>query len=477
MAYLQGVLADDHPLDEQAENLLPLLERRLVQPRPYPAAERRQVVEYLPGLGRFLPQTLFLFPLFLQGDAPLGQALAPLSQLSQAEHAGLVGVEQPLLLASYSTQYHRCLICIGPPLRVAVSGLTREALELSQQRLRVGQQLLDVPPDRDLQLFRLRHPLRARLVAGAADAVPPVALVVAPLGVAGRRPVGDAEHGQAAGAAGQQAPQQVTVPRVVAEGQRCVAAELLVRPLVRRVVDERWDGDGDPLGARPGAARGVLAAARPARARLPGRGEGVAVGVGRAGIEGVAEDAVDDGRRPAALAAARPPRAGVEPPEDLADRHLLIDQPAVEQAHQLGLGVIDHEAARRAVPAGDVAEAVGGAAADPVAGAGLLELAAAEALAEDSPLVLRDRPLDLQKELVVGVVGVGVLDEDDLTTGLAELFEQQRLVGVLAGQAVGAEDGDHSDGAVLNGVPEPVQGGPVQPGAGIAFVGVDVLGE
>jgi len=39
MPYLQGVLADDHPLDEQPEDLLSLLERRLVQPRPDPPAE------------------------------------------------------------------------------------------------------------------------------------------------------------------------------------------------------------------------------------------------------------------------------------------------------------------------------------------------------------------------------------------------------------------------------------------------------
>src|SRR5262249_23127396 len=96
--------------------------------------------------------------------------------------------------------------------------------------------------------------------------------------------------------------------------------------------------------------------------------ERVAVGVGRAGIERVGEDAVHDGAGPQAPAAARPPRPGGEALEDLAERHPLVDQPAIEHAHHLGLGGVDDEVRPHAGPLGDVARAVGRLAADPLPG-------------------------------------------------------------------------------------------------------------
>ena len=64
----------------------------------------------------------------------------------------------------------------------------------------------------------------------------------------------------------------------------------------------------------------------------------------------------DQGWRPAG---AGDPGPGVQPLEDLADGHPLLDQPAVEHAHQLGLGLVDDQVARHGVAAGHVAVAVG----------------------------------------------------------------------------------------------------------------------
>ena len=178
---------------------------------------------------------------------------------------------------------------------------------------------------------------------------------------------------------------------------------------------------------------------------------------------------------PEPLAVAGPPRAGGQPLEDLADGHPLVDQPAVEHPHHLGLGLVDLQVPRDAVPPGDVAVAVGGLAGDPVAGPGLLELAAAEPLGEDGPLVLGDRPLDLEQELVVRVVGDRPLDELDVAGGLAELLQQEDLVGVAAGQPVGAVDAEDVELALAGGVAEAVEGGAVEPRAGVALVDVDVI--
>ena len=107
--------------------------------------------------------------------------------------------------------------------------------------------------------------------------------------------------------------------------------------------------------------------------------------------------------------------------------------------------------------------------------AGLEELAAAEPLGEDGPLVLGDGPLDLQEELVLGIVGDGAVEEDDLAAGLAELLQEQDLVGVLAGEPVGAEDGDDVEVPAERRVAQAVQAGPVETGAGVALIGVDVI--
>jgi hypothetical protein len=80
--------------------------------------------------------------------------------------------------------------------------------------------------------------------------------------------------------------------------------------------------------------------------------------------------------------------------------------------------------AGHAVSLGDVAVAVGCPATDEVSLARLLELAAPEALPEQHPLVLGDRPPYLEQELVVWVIGDGTIDENDLTARASHLLEQ-----------------------------------------------------
>src|SRR3954452_1755389 len=125
---------------------------------------------------------------------------------------------------------------------------------------------------------------------------------------------------------------------------------------------------------------------------------------------------------------------------------------------------------RPAVAARQAAAAVGGVHADELPGAGLLQLAAAEPLAQQRALVLGDGALDLRQELVAGVVGDGAAEERDRAAGAAELLQEQDLVGVLAGQAVGREDAHDLDLAVAHGVAQRVQAGPVEARAAVALV-------
>jgi hypothetical protein len=92
------------------------------------------------------------------------------------------------------------------------------------------------------------------------------------------------------------------------------------------------------------------------------------------------------------LARARVPGPEVQPLEDLADGHPLVDQPAVEHAHEGGFVLVDLEPSAGPVAARDVAVAVRCTSADEPAGPRLLQLAAAEALAEQRPLVFGHHP-------------------------------------------------------------------------------------
>ncbi len=101
----------------------------------------------------------------------------------------------------------------------------------------------------------------------------------------------------------------------------------------------------------------------------------------------------------------------------------------------------------------------------------LLQLAAAEPLAEDGALILGDGALDLQQELVVGVVRDRVLQEHHLGACATELLEQQHLIGVLARQAVWGQHDERAHGTVA----QRVETGPIEPAAAVALVAEDVF--
>jgi hypothetical protein len=167
-------------------------------------------------------------------------------------------------------------------------------------------------------------------------------------------------------------------------------------------------------------------------------------------------------------------RPGVQALEDLSDGHPLVREPAVDHAHHLGLGLVGHEMARHRVVAWHVPIAVGGTTALVVALPGLLQLAAAEALAHDGALVLGDGALDLQQQLVVRVVRDRVLQERHLATRLSELLEQQHLIGITPREAVGAQHRDVPDSTVADGVAQGIKARSVEPRAAVSLVAEDV---
>ena len=123
----------------------------------------------------------------------------------------------------------------------------------------------------------------------------------------------------------------------------------------------------------------------------------------------------------------------------------------------------------------DISISVGRAASDDLTGARPLQLAATEAFSQDGALILGNRALDLEQELIVGVVGNGVVQEHDGAPDPAELLQQEDLIGILAGQAIGAQHADDFHGAITCGIAQAIQSRPIQAGAAEPLIAVDMI--
>ena len=104
------------------------------------------------------------------------------------------------------------------------------------------------------------------------------------------------------------------------------------------------------------------------------------------------------------------------------------------------------------------------------AGLGPVGLATAGPLQNLSPLVLSDHPLELHQQRVLGAVTARALDEHHGGAGPAELLDQQRLVGILAGQPVRGIHQQHVHWNLADQVTQPLQGWADQAGPGMAIV-------
>jgi hypothetical protein len=102
--------------------------------------------------------------------------------------------------------------------------------------------------------------------------------------------------------------------------------------------------------------------------------------------------------------------------------------------------------------------------------AGSMALTAASPLDDLRALVLGDHALELDQQRVLRRVRARPLDEHHAGAGLGELLDQQRLVGVLAGEAVRGVDEHHVHRHLGHQVPQLLQRRPYQDGAGMAVV-------
>ena len=198
---------------------------------------------------------------------------------------------------------------------------------------------------------------------------------------------------------------------------------------------------------------------------------------GPPGVGGVAQHAPDGGAVPEGLAGGGGDALRGQPLHQLGHGYVVVGVAAEQLAHDPSIVLDDLIAGVGGIAPPHVAVAVWGAAqhvGHP--GPGPVRLAPPGALGDLCPLVLGDHALELDHQLVLGRLGSGALDEADLGAGTGELVDEQRLVGVTAGQAVGRIAQDHVDGDLGGEVPKALEGRADQGGAGVPLVLEDPLG-
>ena len=97
MADFQRVSMDDDALDDELQDGLALTEVGILEPRTDPLAECGHVHQHRLRANALFCQVAVLVALLHGSALLLGNYPAPLGQLLEADHRGLVGLEQPLV--------------------------------------------------------------------------------------------------------------------------------------------------------------------------------------------------------------------------------------------------------------------------------------------------------------------------------------------------------------------------------------------
>jgi len=99
-----------------------------------------------------------------------------------------------------------------------------------------------------------------------------------------------------------------------------------------------------------------------------------------------------------------------------------------------------------------------------------MTLAAARAFEDLRPLVLRDHPLELHEELILGGCAPRCVEKDRLHALACELFDQQHLIGILATQAIRGVDEHRLQLSLGREVAHPFEAGPLECCSAKSFV-------
>ena len=313
---------------------------------------------------------------------------------------------------------------------------------------RVREDATDLVPDRGVQLLDGHHAGIAPALAAEPPSIrsraPVVVIVLLALRLV--EPLVGAAESVSALAADEQPLQQILRTTAMLADGASTFGELLLDCFEQSDLDEGRDGDRDLLvrGNIDPATRAFGDAPPPvggAQRRLPGDDPALPEG-GPADVGGIGQQ-VPDG---AAAPAGQPGRTGnprlEQPAADRAQRDALPTDPPEDRADHLGL-VLGHVETGNTTPGlpTDIAVAEGRASHDAGdAGARQVAFAPTASLQHLGALVLGEHALELEQQVIFRRPADRPVKEDDLRAGASELLDENRLVGVVAGETIGGVD-------------------------------------
>ena len=312
----------------------------------------------------------------------------------------------------------------------------------------IGEDTTDLVPDRGVQLLDGYH-------AGIAPALPieppsirPCASIVVIVLLALRlvEPLVGTTESIPALAADEQPLKQILCTAAMLPDPDSTFSKLLLNRFEQVSIDDRWHGNRYAVLERnfnlaAGMFGEVAASMGRAQGRLPGEDPSLSEG-GLADVGGVRQQ-VPDG---AAAPAGQPGRAGnthlEQAAANRAQRDVLSTDPLEDRTNHLGL-VLGHVETGDTISRfpTDIAVAERRAGHDTEnAGSRQVAFAPAASLQHLGALVLGKHALQLKQQVIFRRLANGSVEEDDLRAGMGEFLDENGLIGVVAGEAIGSVD-------------------------------------
>jgi hypothetical protein len=101
--------------------------------------------------------------------------------------------------------------------------------------------------------------------------------------------------------------------------------------------------------------------------------------------------------------------------------------------------------------------------------------AAAHPVRNEGPFIFGHGPADLEQQLIMGVITHRPIQKLHLAPMLGEFFEEHHLMDIVARQSIWGGEEDPLERAQGGAIAQPVQTRPIELGATIAIIPVDVF--
>jgi len=162
---------------------------------------------------------------------------------------------------------------------------------------------------------------------------------------------------------------------------------------------------------------------------------------------------------------------------DLPTTEVLFDSQAREVSDHLRFLQVNHDLGKAAVAFGQIVIPIApGGPREKCAPPGFLQAASARAFEHLGALICGHHPLHLGQQLALRRVAKGMLQKNQWDVELLKRFNEEPLMGIIAGEPIGRQDDHRIAFSPLRRITEPIEPGPIEPCAAEAFIEIGGFG-